>query len=111
MSRMNPDDLSEKLRAWQVDPRVPASFQRDIWRRIASRQAARGTLWRQALAWLGGQLSRPAPALAVVALSFALSLGIAHERAEDSNARSWKELEARYAASINPLVQSAGIYE
>jgi hypothetical protein len=36
-----PDNLDAKLNAWEVNPRVPASFQREVWQRIASRQAAR----------------------------------------------------------------------
>ena len=111
MSRTNPDDLSDKLRAWQIAPRVPGSFQRDVWRRIALRQAARDTTWRRALRGLAREFSRPAPAFAVVALSMALSIGLAHWRAADSNALSWRKLEARYAASINPLAHSASFHE
>lgn len=40
MSRMDSDDLSEKLRAWRVEPELPSSFQRGVWQRIASRHEA-----------------------------------------------------------------------
>ena len=40
MSRMDSDDLSEKLRAWCVEPELSPAFQRGVWQRIASRNEA-----------------------------------------------------------------------
>jgi hypothetical protein len=41
MKTPQPDELTAKLLTWQVSPRVPASFQREVWRRIAARQGER----------------------------------------------------------------------
>jgi 16S rRNA A1518/A1519 N6-dimethyltransferase RsmA/KsgA/DIM1 with predicted DNA glycosylase/AP lyase activity len=41
MKNPQTDELTTKLLTWQVSPRVPASFQREVWRRIAARQGER----------------------------------------------------------------------
>lgn len=98
------EELSSKLRAWKVEPRVPASFQREVWQRVSARQAARGdAFWLRVQEWLATQLVRPRYAVALVTLSLSASVGTAFLQAQDTNARHWKKLEARYASSIDPL--------
>jgi hypothetical protein len=98
------DDLSAKLRSWKVEPPVPASFQREVWQRVAARQSAReDALWPWAARWFSGQFVRPRYAVALIALSLSISVGAGLLHAQDANARHWKKLEARYAISIDPL--------
>src|SRR5260221_10269257 len=96
---MNPsdsDELSAKLHAWKVEPKVPASFQREVWQRIASRQTARDeAFWPRVMEWFSIQLVRPRYAVALVTLSLSLSVGLALLQAQDANAQHWKKLEAR----------------
>lgn len=104
MNDFEPDDLSTKLRAWKVEPQVPGSFPREVWQRIAARQAARDeAFWPQLVQWVSMQLVRPRYAMSLVALSLSISLSVAHVQAQDTNAKLAKRLEARYAASVDPL--------
>lgn len=104
MNASDSDDLSAKLQAWTVEPQVPGSFQRGVWQRISARQAARReSFWPQLLAWASAQLARPLYALAFVIVTLSASIGVAHIHAQDTNARLDKILEARYAASVDPL--------
>jgi hypothetical protein len=107
---MNDDDsdgLSAKLRAWKVEPKAPASFQREVWQRIAARQTVRDeAFWPRAARWFFAQLVRPRYAVALVALSLFTSIGAARLQARETNARHWEKLEARYASSIDPLAMT-----
>jgi hypothetical protein len=104
MNDSHSDDLAAKLRAWKVEPQASASFQREVWQRIAARQAARDdAFWVQVKEWFATQLARPRYAVPLVALSLSLSVGTALLQAQDANARHWKKLEARYASSIDPI--------
>ena len=103
----DPDDLSTKLRAWKVEPQVPSSFQRQVWQRIALRQAAREeAFWPALLRACSLRLARPAYAVAVFALLLSVGIGFAHREAMEENARNWKALETRYAESVNPLAMA-----
>ncbi|MDZ4288903.1 MAG: hypothetical protein U0984_13135 [Prosthecobacter sp.] len=107
MSTSNHDDLPKLLRAWRVEPRIPAGFQREVWQRIAAREAAReNAFWPQLTRWLLTQFARPQYATALVVLSLPLSLGLAHVQAREANAKQWKQLEAHYADSVNPLAMA-----
>jgi hypothetical protein len=98
------DELSAKLRAWRVSPQVPASFHREVWSRIAARQSERDqAVWSRGIEWLVSALLRPRYAVALVVMSTSLSLAAAHIQSQETQAKNWKTLEARYAASINPL--------
>lgn len=104
MNKTDPDDLSAKLRTWKLAPRVPSSFQRDVWQRIAVRQAAlENAFWPRVLRWLSANFVRPQFAVVVVMFSVSVSVGVAHLQAQDMKAKHLKTLEARYAASIDPL--------
>ena len=106
MQPQEPDELHAKLRAWQVDPQVPADFQRIIWQRIAARQAAReDSLWPRLLGWMDRAFSRPAFATAIVLLSLTGGVVCGHAKAAGVNAHSWHDLEARYEMALNPLVR------
>ena len=104
MSDFESDDLPAKLRAWKVEPRVPSSFQREVWQRISARQTTRdASVWPQVRQWFSTRFVRPQYATALVALSFVGSIGVAHLEAKEANARHWRALESRYATSIDPL--------
>ncbi len=112
MSNPEHDELSQKLRAWKVDPQIPSGFQREVWQRIAARQAEREeAFWPATVQWLSGLLARPQYAVALVALSLGLSVAVAHVQAQDSNAASWKTLEARYTTSVDPLAMAHPAHE
>ena len=112
MSNPEPDELSLKLRAWTVDPQIPSGFQREVWQRIAARQATREeAFWPALVQWLVGLLARPQYAVALVALSLGASVAVAHVQAQDSNAKTWKALEARYASSVDPLAMAHAAHE
>ena len=99
-----PDDLSAKMRTWKVEPQVPGSFQRDVWQRIAARQTVgEEALWPKVVQWFSTQLTRPQYATALFAISLLASICVAHVQAQGTNAKHWKTLEARYAASVDPL--------
>ncbi len=98
------DNLSVKLHAWKVEPKVPASFQREVWQRIAARQAAKEDAFGSRVTeWFFAQLVRPRYAVGLVAFSLLLGVGTALMQAQDANAQHWKTLETRYASSIDPL--------
>ena len=104
MKNFEPDDFDAKLRAWKVEPAVPASFQREVWQRIAARQALRSeSLWPRVAQWWLARLVRPQYATALVIFSLAGSVGAAHMQAQDARAKLGEELEERYAASVDPL--------
>jgi hypothetical protein len=101
------DELKTKLETWQVSPRIPQNFPREVWQRIAARQTEREeALWPRLREWLSGNLVRPQYAGALVAISISASIGVAHLQALDVKAKDWKRLETRYAASIDPLKMS-----
>jgi len=108
MNTPDPDDLSAKLRTWTVDPKVvPGSFSRQVWQRIGARQAGREeAFWPRAVQWLSTQLVRPRYAVALVVLSLSASIGMAHVQAQETKAKVGKMMEARYAASVDPLAMS-----
>ena len=98
------DELKTKLETWQVEPHIPAGVQREVWQRIAARQTAREeAFWPQLVQWISAQLARPHYAMALVAVSLSISLSVAHVQAQDANVRLGKQLEARYATSVDPL--------
>ena len=104
MKDFDSDDLSAKLRAWKVAPQVPGSFQREMWQRIAARQAVREeAFWPKLAPWFSTQLARPQYATALFAITLSASIGLAHVQAQETKAKHWKALEARYAASVDPM--------
>ena len=107
MKDFDSDDLPAKLRTWKVAPQVPGSFPREVWQRIAARQTAREeAFWPRVVQWFSTQLVRPQYATALRVLSLSASIGMAHVQAQETKAKQWKQLEARYAASVDPLAMS-----
>jgi anti-sigma-K factor RskA len=104
MNNPDPSDLSAKLRTWTVEPHMPGSFSRKVWQRIAARQAEREeAFWPKVAQWFSARLVRPQYAAALFAITLSASIGLAHLQAQGANAKHWKTLEARYAASVDPL--------
>jgi hypothetical protein len=107
MKDFEPDDLDAKLRAWKVEPEAPGSFQREVWQRIAACQAAReNAFWPKLVQWVFAQIAQPRYATALAVLSLSVSVGLAHVQAREANVKQMKELETRYADSVDPLAMS-----
>lgn len=99
---MNDNDLDRLIRESSPAPRFPASFQRDVWSRIAGVQS-RSLSGRvhHLLGNLAVCLAKPSTAVAtimVMLLAGAGLGGIASEKKSDA------ALKRAYAASINPIL-------
>ena len=98
---MNDDDLLHLIRRTQPKPEFSASFQREVWARMAIAEqrawSAQSRTWSDSFFRWGAQ---PAPAVAVVIgmLALGVSLGSLVTPAEKP-----AELRTAYVASINPL--------
>ena len=93
------NDLNKLIQNWQPEVTEPASFRRNVWRRIADEQARSKSAFT---VWLEGiVMSVCRPKLAIVAATVAIGIGIgigslsAHS---DSGATS-------YLRSVNPYAQ------
>lgn len=106
---MDPDeDLRAQLRLWQVKAEVPPSFQAEVWRKIAARQAVTekppSTVgW---IEWLIGRLGHPRYAVPVGLAILTVSLASAHVQADLANGRTWRTLESRYVVSVDPVAMA-----
>ncbi len=101
------DDLKRKLDSWKVDSAVPASFQREVWQRIASREAARQQSgWRQFARHFFELLATPRYATAALVAAIVIGAGAAQVEASQEKARVWNDLRTRYVVSIDPLAQA-----
>ena len=102
---MDPDEeLRAQLRLWLVKAEVPPSFQTDVWRKIAVRQAATEEQ-SSAVGWIGwliGQFRQPRYAVALGMAMLTASLGLARVQADSANGRTWRALETRYVVSVDP---------
>lgn len=95
--------LLKKLEAWTVDPHVPSGFQREVWQKIALKNAVQRKSVRHHLAgWLESLLASPRYATVLILASAFLGVGIAHVEAMNSNSKSMRNLETRYVGSIDP---------
>lgn len=94
------DDL--QLQQWQVAPRIPAGFQREVWARIAVRQAAPKGFWVEMLEWLA--MPRYAAAAFAMVLCGSVLLGLSQANAINQQAR--QSVQARYALSLNPIAHA-----
>jgi hypothetical protein len=96
------EELKAWLKTWRVEPKVPDSFQREVWQRIAVRKSGRKGFLFGRMEEVVSTLIQPGYAAAVAGLMVAIGLGAAHLQAQQANAKHWRTLEARYALSINP---------
>lgn len=93
---MNDDELSALLRETHPKVEFPASFQREVWARIAvAEQQSISGRWGQFLLWL----ARPAPALAVTAITLGLGIGLGSLGTPNQS----EAMRVAYSASINPI--------
>ncbi len=104
------EDLKDKLNAWKVELDPPRTFQADVWQRIAAQESARrDSIWRRVRELISTELPKPQYATALIALGVTLSIGVAHFQAQQTNRKHWRQLEARYVSSINPVAQAAAL--
>ena len=108
---LSDSELQKKLQTWRVDIDVPADFQREVWSRIAAREAVAGgsawPTWVKRLFSSETLFSTPRLALAAVTISLLLGAGTGLVETGRSNAAVWKHLENQYVQSINPYWQVA----
>lgn len=98
---MNDDELHSLIRQTHPKPVLPASFQREVWARIAvSEQQSWSAQWRQWSQGLFLWIARPAPAVAMVTIMLVLGVGLGSLTAPGTKLA---ELRTAYAASINPM--------
>jgi hypothetical protein len=96
-------NLKRKLEAWRVEPRVPSSFQREVWQRIAVKETVRQTSFKYQFAvWVSSLLLTPRYAVAVIMAGAFLGIGMAQVEAMNTNAKSSKYLETRYIETVDP---------
>jgi hypothetical protein len=101
------DELKRKLDTWKVAPAVPGGFQREVWQRIAAREAARQQSgWRQRSRRFFELLATPRYATAACLTAVVIGAGAAQVRATQENDWRWSELQTRYAISIDPVAQA-----
>ncbi len=101
---MDDTDLAKWLDAWRVDDSPPPSFQRSVWRAVATGGRDRNGLSFTALReWLSTGLSQPRFATAAVLGCIALSMLFAHHQAGQTRSRVENGLQARYVQSVDPF--------
>jgi hypothetical protein len=103
---MNDNELDALIRQTHPVPELPASFQREVWARVADAEDRSWTrLWEVFLAFL----ARPVPAAATVALMLGAGIGLGSLTAPEAPTTPQR---TTYFASINPLSQAhAGMHE
>ena len=98
---MNDDALDSLIRQTHPKPECPASFQREIWARIAvAEQQSWAGQWRQWTQNLFLSLARPVPAMAVVTAMLIVGVSLGSLTVP---VRKAAELRTAYVSSINPL--------
>ena len=104
-------ELQKKLQTWRVDIDVPADFQREVWSRIATREAVDGgpawLTWARRLLSSATLFSTPRLALVAVTIGLFVGAGAGFVKTTQSNTAVWKHLENQYVQSINPYWQVA----
>jgi hypothetical protein len=99
-------ELREKLAAWRIEGSLPDDFQRQVWKRIAVREAVNsGLSWSTGLERLsifGQGFSVPRLALTAVAVGLLVGTVSGVLQASRWNSATWNRLEAKYVQSIDP---------
>ena len=108
---LSDSELQKKLQAWRVDIDVPADFRREVWSRLAAREAVSGgpgwLTWVKRLLSSEALFSTPRLALAAVTISLLVGAGTGLVETARSNTAAWKHLENQYVQSIDPYWQVA----
>jgi hypothetical protein len=97
--------LEAVLREWQTTEPLPPRFQARVWQRIAQAEAsprAFSRMWADVGLWLQAAFSRPAMAVAYLAILLLFGAAGGFWQASDRVAREHEELRARYVASVDP---------
>jgi hypothetical protein len=97
---------SDDLQIWKVEAKIPRRFQADVWQKIAARQAKKN-LWSRFVEWTAPIVVRPQFAAALILISGVTGGGLAQWKVQQVNAQSFKTLESRYMASIDPYAHLA----
>ena len=97
---MNDDELHALIRQTHPQPVFKASFQREVWARIAvAEQHSWSAQWRRWSQELFLWVARPAPALATVMVTLGLGIGLGGITAPNDRTA----MRTAYVTSINPL--------
>lgn len=98
---MTDNELDQLIRQAQPTPEIPASFQREVWARIATAQKASWIeRWRQVGESILNVVVQPAPAVAIVMSMLLLGTGLG--RLTTGNYRP-ADARIAYISSITPL--------
>jgi hypothetical protein len=108
---LSDSELQKKLQTWRADIGVPADFQREVWSRIAAREAVSGRpawlTWVKRLLSSATLFSTPRLALAAVTISLLVGAGAGLVETSRSNTAVWQHLQNQYVQSIDPYWQVA----
>jgi hypothetical protein len=103
------DELKRKLDTWKIVPAVRGEFQREVWQRIAAREAARQEAgMRHRARRFFEILATPRYATAACLAAIAIGLGAAQIRTSQEIDRRWSDLQIRYTISIDPAARAFG---
>jgi hypothetical protein len=100
---MDDDQLKEKLASWEVRPEIPPDFQRNVWQKIAVREAKpKLSLFGS---WDTSWLRPLRLATCAIILGGLAGTGFGLIESSQANSRNWKTLEAKYVQSVDPYQQ------
>lgn len=100
LSAMNDDELDSLIRQTHPKPEIPASFQREVWARIAvTEQQSWSGQWQQWSRMLFLWIARPLPAVATVTVMLVSGISLGSLTAPDRS----DVMRNAYVDSINPL--------
>ena len=100
---MKNDELDDLIRQTHTRPEFSASFQREIWARIAvAEQTSWTARWRQWSEFSLQQVVRPAQAVTAVMTMLLLGAGLGRLTKSDDAAT----LRSAYITSINPITSA-----
>jgi len=104
MSTMEDNSLlKKKLETWEVNPRIPSGFQREVWQRTAVKETARRNSFKyQLIEWTVSLLVTPRYAAAIILAGAFMGIAVAQVEATSTNSNSSQSLENRYVGTIDP---------
>ena len=106
-NKVENDRLHAVLREWKVNGVMPPRFEEQVWRRIVRAETPVAmSLWQALKQWVESTFSRPALALAYVAILLMVGLAAGHVRAQDTAARAEAQWRAQYVQSIDPYLRN-----